>query len=83
MIKKSSKENMWGFSNFIKNSWLHTGEIQMVEVIRLQVHWTVPVNKPGPSAIQKEKKYIYLEAGFFTSFLKKLQGGVQAFWKVV
>lgn len=82
MIKKSSKENMWGFSNIIKNSWLHTGVIQMAEVIRLQAHWTVPVNKPRPSAIHTEKKYICLEAGFFTSFLKKLQGEVQAFWKV-
>lgn len=57
------------------------GVIQMAEVITLQAHWTVPMNKPRQSAIHKEKKCVYLEAGSFASFLKKLQGGVQAFWK--
>ena len=57
--------------------------IQMAEVIRLQVLWTVPMNKPRPPTTYNEKKYFYLEAGFFTRFLKKLQGEVQAFWKVV
>jgi len=53
--------------------------IQMAEVIRLQVLWTVPMNKPRPPTTYNEKKYFYLEAGFFTRFLKKLQGEVQAF----
>lgn len=32
------------------------GVIEMAEVTRLQAHWTMPVNKPTPSAIHKEKK---------------------------
>lgn len=32
-------------------------------------------DNPRLSAIQKKKKYIYLEAGVFPSFLKKLQSG--------
>lgn len=80
-LRKAVKRICEGFSNAIKNSWVHMGVIQMAEVIRLQAHWTVPVNKPRQSATHKEKKCVYLEAGSFASFTKKLQGGVQAFWK--
>lgn len=41
MMQKNSKENLWGFSKVIKNSWVQRFVTQLAKVIRLQEHWTL------------------------------------------